>query len=76
MPTFRITVLNRDFSVSSDSELPGPDEALEQALKGALQIGTDEVRGGKHFFGAEVTVECDGETVERLMVAIGATPLK
>ena len=74
MPTFRIRLTNKDFAASEELEAPTPEAARTNALRGALQIGTDEICAGKMFFGAEVCIECDGET-ERLLVAIGASPL-
>lgn len=76
MPVYRIRVVNKDFRASNDVEHPDHKMALKAALKGAFQIGTDEVCGGKPFFGAEITIALDGDVLERRMVAIGATPLQ
>lgn len=76
MGTFRITVVNNTFKASDDHELATIGEANREALKGALQIGVDEVCGGMPFFGAEVRVEDDGEVVSRFVVSIGASPLQ
>ena len=76
MATFRITVINQDFRASEDYDLPSIDDARRQGIKAALAMGTDEVHGGKSFFGAEVRVE-DGEgKVTRSVVSIGASPLQ
>jgi hypothetical protein len=75
MPIYRISIVNRDFRASDEHELPSREAAVKEALKGALQIGAEEVCGGAQFFGAEVGVECDGEVFERLVIAIGASPL-
>lgn len=76
MPTYRITIINRDFRANEDIDAPSADAARIDALKGALQIGTDEICEGKMFFGAEVSIQGNGEAAERLMVAIGTSPLQ
>jgi len=75
MPVYRITIVNRDFRATEDIEAAGSDAARSGALRGALNIGTDEVCEGKMFFGAEIVIQGDGGNPERLMVAIGTTPL-
>ena len=75
MATFTISVINEDFSTSNDHETHSADDAKEQALKAALQIGTDEVLAGKQFFAAEVKVETADQTVGRFVVSVGASPL-
>jgi hypothetical protein len=75
MPKYRISIVNKDFRASDEHELPSHDAAVKEALKGALQIGVDEVCDGAQFFGAEVGIECDGDVFERLVIAIGASPL-
>lgn len=75
MPTFKISVVNETFTASDDHEVSSADHARVQALQAALQIGADEVVGGKQFFAAEVKVETAGEVVGRFVVSIGASPL-
>jgi hypothetical protein len=75
MPTFTIRITNSDFSDDTQHDWENLELAREEALKSALQIGTDEVIGGSPYFGAEVSVEQDGATVARLVVSIGAAPL-
>ena len=76
MPTFRIRVINTEFDDSNEIDRPSADQARAEALKSALQIGVDEVCKGTPFFGAEVRVENGGEIVERLVVAVGVSPLR
>ncbi len=76
MSVFRISVVNETFRASDEHELATASEARMEALKGALAIGSDEVTNGKQFFGAEVTVEKDGELVERFVVSVGASPIE
>ena len=76
MPTFRIRVINTDFDNSNEINQPSADRARVEAVKSALQIGVDEVCKGTPFFGAEVRVENGSEVVERLVVAIGVSPLR
>lgn len=75
MPTFHISVVNDDFIVDDDEEHPSADAAVEQAIKGALAVGSEAVLSGKMFFGAEVTVS-NGSDRQRFMIAVGATTLK
>lgn len=75
MSTFQIRVTNRDFSASDDHELTSLEAAGRQGVKAALEIGADEVNGGKPFFGAEVSIVEDGSIVSRFVVSVGASPL-
>ena len=76
VPTFRTRIINKDFAAASDVELPSAEKALNQALTAALEIGSDEIKKGQPFFGAEIIVERDGERVNRLVIAIGVSPLQ
>ena len=76
VPAYRITIVNRDFSASEDVDARDARAARTEALRGALNIGTDEVCEGKMFFGAEISIQGNGGAPERLMVAIGTTPLR
>jgi hypothetical protein len=76
VPTFRIHVTNTDTEAISDVDRQTPDEARTEALKSALQIGVDEVCKGKPFFGAEVRIKNGPDVLERLVVAIGVSPLR
>ena len=76
MPTFSISVINAEFSVRNEHNLATFAASREEAIRGAPQIGTDEIIGGKGFFGAEVVVEADSQIVDRFVVAIGSSPLR
>lgn len=76
VPAYRITIVNKDFSASEDVDASSTDAARTEALRGALNIGTDEICEGKMFFGAEISIQGNGGAPERLMVAIGTTPLR
>ena len=76
MPTFRVTVVNSEFSAWEDHNLPSLDAARKQGLKAALAMGSDEVCRGKAFFGAEILVEADGDLASRSVVSIGTSPLQ
>ena len=76
MPTFQIRVINTHYDNSNKLDLPSAEEARAEALKSALQIGVEEVCNGTPFFGAEVRVESDGKVHDRLVVAIGVSPLR
>ena len=75
MPVYRINVVNEDFTASNEHEVSSADAAQLEGLKAALAMGADDVFRGKAFFGAEVSVEEDGETVRRLVVSVGASPI-
>lgn len=76
MPTFQIRVINTDYDDSSEVDRPSTDEARAEALKAALQIGVEEVCNGSPFFGAEVCIESGSEVLERMIVAVGVSPLR
>ena len=76
MRTFRIRIINKEFESVCEANAHSPDAARSEALRAALQIGTDEVCEGKAFFGAEVAIENEHEPTERLVVAIGASTLR
>ena len=75
MPSFRISVVNQHFRASNEHDLPSAEAARTEAIKGALQIGTGEVCMNRPFFGAEVSIESDGESVGRYVVSIGVSSL-
>ena len=76
MPKYSIRVVNRDFATTNEYELSSMEAARTEALKSALQIGSEEVWEGKAFFAAEISIENDHEPTERMMVAVGASPLR
>jgi hypothetical protein len=76
MPTFRIRITNKDFESYCDANAHDPNSVRSEAIRSALSIGSDEVCGGKPFFGAEVVIENGGDAVERLVIAIGASTLR
>lgn len=76
MTTFSINVVNSDFASSSSVDASSPEEARLEALKGVLQIGSDEVCKGKSFFAAEIRIQSGDKIVERMAVAIGASTLQ
>ena len=43
MPNYLISIANKNFRASDEHELPNHGAAVREALKGALQIGADEV---------------------------------
>ena len=62
MPSYQIQVVNSKYEACNESDASNFDGARKQALRAALQIGTEEVCNGTPFFGAEVQVERDGES--------------
>lgn len=75
MPSFRITITNRDFNSSSEVEAADASAAHNNGIRGALQIGMDEICKGEPFFAAQVTIERDDDLVDRYMVAMGSSPM-
>ena len=77
MPTFRIDIVNEDFSATEERELADADAARQEALRGAVAMGADELCSGKAMlFGAEVSVTEDDLPGKRFVVTVGASPLK
>ena len=76
MATFSIRVVNSDFETCNDVEAPDLEHARAHGLRAALGIGSDELCKGTQFFGAEIRVEIDGEVQQRLVLAMGASPLQ
>ena len=77
MPTYKIRVVNSDFEAEEEVYADDLDNARSQGLRGALGIGTDELCKGRNpFFGAEITVEIDGEVRERFVVGMGQSQLQ
>jgi hypothetical protein len=75
MSIFRITIANKDFSSTSDSQATDASSAALEATRGAIGIGADEVCGGEPFFGAEIIIEHNGIVIERRIISIGSSPL-
>lgn len=75
MPKYLISVVNDEFRVENDMEHGDSNAASKEAIKGALEVGVEQVLSGKQFFGAEVMVS-DGNSCERFVIAVGASPLK
>ena len=77
MSTYKIRVVNSDFEAREEVEGGDIEAARLQSLRGVLRIGSDELcKGATNFFGAEVSIEFDGEVKERFMVAMGHSPLQ
>ena len=76
MPTFRISIVNEDFSASEERELPDAQTARREALKGAIAIGGDHLVQGEKLFAAEVSVSEAEATNQRFVVTVSASPLK
>jgi hypothetical protein len=76
VPPFRIIIVNETTSAADDHDLSTAEQAQREAIKAALNIGTDEILNGKPFFGAEAKVEHAGEVVKRYVVSIGVSPLQ
>ena len=76
MTTFSINIVNKDFESTNSLDASSPEEARLEALKGALQIGSEEVCKGNPFFAAEIHIQSGDKVIERMAVAIGASTLR
>jgi hypothetical protein len=76
VPTFKISIVNEHFACANDHECADVEEAQKIAIKGALDIAGEQVSSGEPFFGAEVCVSEGSKTLSRMVVAVGASPLK
>ncbi len=77
MPTYQVHVVNSDFAAQNEVEAQDIEGAREHGLRAALEIGTDELcKGETSLFAAEISVEGDGEAMQRFMVVLGQSPLK
>lgn len=74
--SFRISVVNQHFRSCNEQDLPTADAARSEAIRAALAIGATEVCTDRPFFGAEVSIERNGESVGRYVVSIGVSSLK
>ncbi len=74
MPTFHITIINDSFKAANQEDLDDMEAAKQQALRGALEVGVEQLLGGQPIFGAEVIV-ADGDVSERFLVMLSTSPL-
>lgn len=75
MPKFRITVANKDFNSTSEIAAVDANAAHSRAIRGALEIGLDEICAGEPLFAAQVSIEHDGAMVDKQVIAIGSSPM-
>ena len=75
MPKYLISLHNDEFRAENEEEHLDAAAAAQEAIRGALEVGVEQVLLGKRFFGAQVTV-ADGNSRERFVVSVGASPLK
>ena len=76
MANFCIRVTNQSFESQNEHDVPTLEEASAAAIKGALQIGADEIDLANPFFAAEIRIERDGEHLARYVVSLGVSPLR
>jgi hypothetical protein len=76
MPKFHISIVNEEFTACEDRELRDPEAARQEALRGAIAIGADQLCDGAKLFGAEVSVDEQDGPNRRFVVTVGASPLK
>ena len=76
MPKYRVSVLNEHFTSEEELDSPDMNDALKRALKGALDIATEHVSSGQPFFGAKLTLSEGSKKLLRMVVSVGAAPLR
>lgn len=76
MAIFQITVINQTFEAHNEHDLPTEEDARAEAIRGALEIGLDEVGVASPLFAAEVKIASDGEQIARYVVSMGVCPLR
>ena len=76
MPKYKVSILNEHFVSEEDLESPDMNDALKQALKGALDIASEHVSSGQPFFGAQLTLREGSKDLLQMVVSVGAAPLK
>lgn len=76
MPTFKITVLNEEFTSQNELECADQEAARKHGIGAALAMGAEQVAAGKPFFGAQVLIHLDGAALAQFVVSVGATPIK
>ena len=76
MPLFNISVVNQTFETENEHELPTEEAARKQAIRGALEIGIEEVGESEQLFAAEVKVEHEGKKLARYFVSVGVSQLR
>ena len=75
MATYRITITNSEFETTIEQDLADLGAAKAEALKGVLDVASEQVVGGTAFFAAEVTVRGESDTA-RFIVALGVSELQ
>jgi hypothetical protein len=73
--TFKVTIVNEEFTSSNELECADQLSARKQAISGAFAIAAEQVAAGKPFFGAEVSLEEGNRKIARFVFAAGASPL-
>ena len=75
MPTYRIKVINGDFTASEERELPDAEAARQEAIRGAIAMGADHVCASESLFGAEVSIGEGDQPRRRFVVTVSASEL-
>lgn len=76
MATFQITIINQTFESHNEHDLPSEEDARAEAIRGALEIGLDEIGVASPLFAAEVKIASGGEQIARYIVSMGVSPLR
>ena len=75
MPSYVVTLTNATFRSRAEHEFDDDQGAIDNAVRGAISVGADEVCNGEPLFIAGITIARSGEIVARRAVAVGSTPL-
>ncbi len=73
---YKITVINEEFSSSTEFECRDDLAARKHAIDSALAIGAEQIAAGKPYFGAHITISEGDTNLLQLVVSAGASPLK
>lgn len=76
VPTFTIAIVNDEFNSCEEQECKDIMAARERAVGATLTIAAEQVKAGKPYFGAVVTVSQEGEEIASFVVSAGATKLQ
>ena len=76
MATYHVTIVNEHYSSSNEHECDNVPNAWKQAIKGALEIASEEVSHGNPLFAAEVVLDEGQNRIGRYVISVGASPLK
>ena len=76
MGTYHVTIVNEHFSSSNEHRCDNVADAWKHAIKGALDIASEQVSHVDPYFGAEIVLDEGEKRVGRYVISVGVSPLK